>query len=252
MDYRNYQRYRRLAVESTAGINSVRNCVSGGPVYIIGTGPSISNTDLSKLNGSTVIFLNNAISLRDRFEPGRSFACISDHLRAIELRSECTARGITCLVTTDKVLNPAVSPLIFATPYIFVMPKFLTRPNGDLQISAAFGFSDDPTSGIYLGKSVVFPAIQMAWFMGARDISLVGVDMTIGAKAAYYDKTIKSNWSAFNYARDGRPHFALMRDCLRERGCALQNLTVGGALDVLPHDPQRLALSVRSLESETA
>lgn len=252
MDYRNYQRYRSLAVESSAGIAALKNSVSSGTVYIIGSGPSIARTDLSKLNGETVIFLNNAISLQDRFSPGRSLVCISDHLRAIELRQECKARNITCFATTDKVLNPSISSLIFAAPYLFVMPKFLTRPNGDLQISTAFGFSDAPSLGLYMGKSVVFPAIQMAWHMGARDISLVGVDMTIGAKSVYYDKAIKSNWSAFDYDRDGRPHFALMRDCLNERGCTLQNLSVGGGLDVLPHDPERLALPDRSPESETA
>lgn len=251
MDYRNYQRYRSLAVESSSGIAALKDCVSGGAVYIVGSGPSIAQTDLSRLNGETVIFLNNAISLQDRFAPGRSFVCISDHLRAIELRPECKARSITCLATTDKVLNPSVSPLIFAAPFLFVMPKFLTRPNGDLQVSAAFGFSNAPGLGIYMGKSVVFPAIQIAWHMGARDIFLVGLDMTIGAKATYYDKAIKSNWSAFDYGRDGRPHFELMRDCLSERGCTLQNLTVGGALDVLPHDPERLALPGWSPESET-
>jgi hypothetical protein len=250
MDYRNYKHYRRLALESSTGIAALKDIVSGGAVYIVGSGPSIAQTDLSRLNGETIIFLNNAVSLQDSVVPGRSFACISDHLRAIELRPECNTRGITCLATTDKVLNPSVSPLIFAAPFLFMMPKFLTRTNGDLQVSAAFGFSDAPGKGVYLGKSVVFPAIQIAWHMGARDIFLVGLDMTIGAKAAYYDKTIKSNWSAFKYERDGRPHFELMRDCLSERGCILQNLTVGGALDVLPHDPERLALPDRLPESE--
>ncbi len=251
MEYQIYQRYRRLVVESAERISALEGIAVGEEVYVIGSSPSIRTTDLSHLDGATVVFLNNAISLLDNFAPARSFLMISDHLRAIELRKECFARSITCIATTDKVLNPTVSPLIFGDPYLFVMPRFVTRPNGDLQISAAFGFSDDPKKGLYLGKSVAFPAIQMAWYLGAKTISLVGIDMTIGAKASYFDKSITSNWSAFDYARDGRPHFAVMRDCLRTRGCILQNLSCGGTLDVLPHDPIRLAVKSLELESES-
>lgn len=239
--YRVYEYYRRLSAESSDALSALKGASLANEVFIIGSGPSIKYTDLTLINGSTVILLNNAIRLLDHFSPARSYLMISDHLRAVELREECRVRAIDCIATTDKVLNPTVSPLIFGAPYIFVMPKFVSRPDGALQVAASFGFSDEPAKGVYLGKSVAFPAIQMAWYMGATTISLVGIDMTIGGKVSYFDTAIRSNWSAFDYPRDGRPHFAVMRDCLRERGCILRNLTVGGVLDVLPHDPGTLA-----------
>lgn len=81
MDYRNYARYRSLVVESSTGIAALKNSVSSGAVYIIGSGPSITRTDLSKLNGETVIFLNNAIGLQGKFSPGRSLVCLSSMAR---------------------------------------------------------------------------------------------------------------------------------------------------------------------------
>lgn len=242
MDYRIFQLYRSLASESLSDLQALRNIAAGKTVYVIGTGPSISRTDLSKLNGEVVIFLNNACRLLHDFRPAQSVCILSDHLRAIELRQEIENWDIPCIATSDKVVNPTVQPGIFSSPFIFVMPKLNNLPDGRVQVSASLGFSDSPTKGLYLGKSVVFPAIQMAHYFGASNISLVGVDMTIGKNAQYYDAGIKSNWSAFSYEKDGRPHFAVMRDCLRERGVVLENLTVGGMVDVLAHNPIRLSL----------
>lgn len=242
MDYRIYQSYRKMALECRSRLQQIRDMARGKSVYIIGTGPSILRTDLTKIDGGIVIFLNNAQALARSFNPEASLSIISDHLRAIELRQTFSSINMTCIATTDKVVNPLVAPNIFSAPYTFVMPKLNAKPDGGVQVSPLFGFSPSPEEGIYLGKSVVFPAIQIAYYMGASRISLVGVDMTLGrGGGGYYTSSIQSNWSQFSYPNDGRPHFAIMADCLRERGVLLENLTVGGALDVLPHDPLRLA-----------
>lgn len=240
--------YGAMSKLSKRKIVSYKNSFKDQNIYIVGTGPSILDTDLSRLEDKIVIFLNNAFRLTSEFSPKNAFVVISDHLRAMELRTEIERRSIETFVTTDKVLNNAVDPRIFQKPYIFLMPKLNTKTNGEFQFSAAFGFSDDIQTGVYLGKSVVFPAIQVAYFLGASTISLVGVDMTLGRNAKYYDPRIGSNWGGFSYAKDGRPHFEVILNCLRERGRFIENLTVGGALDVLPHDPVRLSKSTHVLK----
>ena len=242
MEYKIYLQYKSMAVKSRNEIKRIQGLATGKQIFIIGTGPSLQWTDLKKIDGEIVIFLNNAITLAGSVRPSYAVGVVSDHLRAIELRRSMRTWCDIAVATTDKVFNPSVEPTIFSSPYNFVMPKVLVRPDGRYQVSAAPGFSESPLSGLYLGKSVLFPAIQLAYYMKPASISLVGIDMTIGAKAKYYDKKIKSNWSEFNYARDGRPHISVMRDCLRERGIALENLTIGGAVDVLSHDPVRLAI----------
>lgn len=242
MNYKIYQQYRIMAAQSRKQIMEFKDKISGENVYIVGTGPSIEKTDLKKLNNKHVIFLNNAINLHGLFRPKSSFVVISDHLRAIELRRIIANKKIPCFVTTDKIFNPSIDPKIFSTPYLFMMPKVADKPDGGMQISSAFGFSDDLNGGVYLGKSVAFPAIQFGYHLGAKVISLVGIDMTIGKNVSYYDAAIKSNWSEFNYRKDGRPHFEVVRDCLLSRNIVLENLTVGGNLDVLPHRPFALSL----------
>lgn len=217
---------------------------AGNEVFIIGSGPSISQTDLSKLDGAPVIFLNKALKLSSEFSPSCKYLAISDHLRALELRREINfsnEKELTVFATTDKLFNSSVDPSLFASPFIFVEPKLLRNPKGTLQIARSLGFSDNLYRGVYLGKSVVFPAIQFAYHLGAKAITLLGVDMTIGKNAAHFDKTIKSYWDQFDYARDGREHFMKMQQALRARGVALNNATVGGVLDALPHTPTRFA-----------
>jgi hypothetical protein len=166
---------------------------------------------------------------------------LSDHLRAIELRPDIEARGLTCVATTDKIFSPGVDPDVFAAPFLFVMPRIADWPKGGRCVAQQHGFSDDLGKGVYLGKSVVFPAIQIAWCLGARRIALVGVDMTLGARAAYFDPAVRTNWGAFDYARDGRPHFLAMAAAIAERGGRLTNCSVGGALDALTWEPSRFA-----------
>lgn len=243
MDIRIYQQYRALAVQAKPRLRSIKGSALQQEVFILGSGPSILNTDLHKLDGATVVFLNNAISLANQFTPKRSYVVVSDHLRALELRQGLHCSGAECIATTDKIFNAAVAPTLFAAPFLFVMPKITDTSNGSVHISHAPGFSDDLDSGVYLGKSVVFPAIQFAYFLGASQITLVGVDMTIGKDAKYFSNTIRSNWSDFDYKRDGRLHFMRTAESLRLRGVTLQNATVGGALDALPHFPSRFALT---------
>lgn len=234
-------KYRVLARRSRSAIKDLRGSAQGEEVFILGTGPSIVDTDLSRLEGSRVLLLNNAISLLEQLKPAQAHVVLSDHLRAIELRREIVDRGLDCIATTDKVLNHNVDPEIFREPYRFIMPRLVSAPSGGVLVSQAQNFSDDLQKGVFLGKSVVFPAIQLAYFMGARAITLVGVDMTLGRNVAYFDPQMISHWTAFEYSRDGRPHFLHMASVLRARSILLTNATVGGALDALAHFPTRFA-----------
>lgn len=236
-----FSKYRALARQSRQAIETLRGSAQGEEVFIVGSGPSISDTDLSKLKDSRVLLLNNAISLLDHFQPSNAHIMLSDHLRAIELRAQIVERNLDCIATTDKIMNSDVDPEIFREPFSFIMPRFTSTPNGDIRVSPVMGFSDDPQKGLFLGKSVVFPAIQFAYFMGARAITLVGIDMTLGPNIAYFDDKIVSNWTAFDYPRDGRPHFLHMASVLRAKSVLLTNATAGGALDALAHFPRRFA-----------
>ena len=92
-------------------------------------------------------------------------------------------------VTVDEKL--AIDGLQGVMNYEF--PKFVRKINGVtdkiqeielfdsiLQPLDGFGFSDDVSHGIYMGHTVVFETVQIAAYMGFKEIYLIGVDMTLG------------------------------------------------------------------------
>ena len=141
------------AASSNRPLPKMQNELYGQDIYIIGSGPSMKNIDLTMLNGKNIIFLNNAVSIYDDIECSKSYVIISDFLRTIELRPGIIARGIPGIVTTDKLFSKRVQPTACSSPFLFLMPRFdCVRENrgSKLQISTAFGFSEDITTGVYL------------------------------------------------------------------------------------------------------
>jgi hypothetical protein len=207
--YRKAMSYLALAKESRAHLLSYKDLHKDQEVYIFGTGPSIKKFNFPKAKGKTAIYLNNAVGLRERIESNVEYAVITDFIRARELRDQLTSKKITTFCSTDKIFNPVISEIFFQPPFVFIMPK-LTYEFKERSVactpSDAFMIAHDLSQGIYLGKSVVFAAIQLAWFMGHKKIHLVGVDMTSN-KGEYYDPQIKGHWAGFSYEKDGREHF---------------------------------------------
>ncbi|MGZ8991806.1 MAG: hypothetical protein ACXW23_18010 [Telluria sp.] len=238
-----WARYRAFARQSNAALTAMKDCWSGEDVYCVGTGPSINETDLKKLDGKRVIFLNNAFTLLSEFEPNDPVCMITDDLRAMELRGALSRQKIRVVCSTDRVLNPDVDPSIFRAPFTFVMPKLdvsTTSRHVNMAISTKMSLSADLQSGVYLGKSVLFPAIQLAAYMGARSIVLVGIDMNMN-QGVYFSSAIRGNWSGFDYPRDGEPYLENLHEFLLSRSINLINASQGGIVEAIPRNWDLLA-----------
>lgn len=227
-----FLKYCALHRKSIAGLREYRNALGGSRVYVIGTGPSIAQTDLGKITGRNVLYLNNAYELRDRISPAFEVAIVSDFLRYREIQGRLQAMRIPLVWTTDRIVDPKCMPGYVCDGSLFVCPK-VEMGGGGVVPSTKQGISLDIADGIYLGKSVVFPAIQFAAYMGAREIVLLGVDMTMN-HAEYYSPAIKSNYTEFDYAKDAKGHFSTMYATLLMEGVALMNGAPGGVVNVLP------------------
>jgi hypothetical protein len=218
----------------------LRGSLAGQTVFCLGTGPSLNRTDLAPLAGRPVIFLNNAFRLAPDVRPSHPVFLCTDFLRLREIRPEIVPMQGLKVCSSDRVMMPRLPVDLYAQPFNFVMPKLAwvvdrkqVRPKVILH-----GFSDDLAQGLYLGHSVVFSAIQLAAYLGATRIALVGIDMDYTSPGgSYFDPTVRDNWSRFNYDTEGRDHFVLVRDTLLNKGVTLVNSTVGGRIDVLPRLP---------------
>ncbi|WP_143735697.1 hypothetical protein [Microbulbifer mangrovi] len=210
-----------LAKQSLSNIRLLRDAHEGEDIFILGTGPSLSDFDFAVCEKKAVLLLNNAIDVHRRLPASTSkYIVISDFLRMSELRAKILSENIKCFCTTDKIFSSGVDVNMYASPCNFIMPKYDYSTTGEglhMTVSDAPRVETNIENGVYLGKSVVFPAIQIAAYLGAKRIHLVGVDMTSNT-GAYFNPSIKGNWSKFCYKTDAKPHFKYIRELFNATG----------------------------------
>jgi FkbM family methyltransferase len=214
--------------------------------FIIGNGPSINNTDLTKLK-SEITFGVNGIFLKfpdTTFRP--TFYVVEDHLVAEDRAKEINElRGVIKLfpVYLAYCLNESPDTIFFNH-----RPR-KSYPHG-------FDFSTDAAKVTYTGGTVTFTCLQMAYYLGFREIYLIGVDHSytipdsIEKKKDYSVEILDmrdddpNHFSPDYFGKGYRwhdPRPEVMEDAYREakkitgaRGVTIYNATKGGCLEVFP------------------
>lgn len=131
-----------------ASIRDYHNIHPGGRVFITASGPSLLEFDPELLRGEYIITVNETIN---RF-PWAQYSTALDH-GPYEV---CTKKSNT-LFTTRKD----------------------AYPNVKLALDNSEPFKFDLDSGVNVGATTAFVALQIAWWMGFHDIYICGVDLGI-------------------------------------------------------------------------
>ncbi|MER2493331.1 6-hydroxymethylpterin diphosphokinase MptE-like protein [Catenovulum sediminis] len=164
-------------------IKKHKNKYLGQDVYILANGPSVYSHDLQKLKGCNVIGMNASSILEHEFGFNSQYYCVSD-LRFYnneEKRKYCTE---LLSPQTVKVFRSEIAELVSPldrddTCYI----KALSRD----------GFSTDISQGFYFGCTTTMLALQLAYYLGAKKIYLLGVDLRYSNDAPrfYVEKSVQ-------------------------------------------------------------
>ncbi len=154
-----------------------QNIHVGKRCFIIGNGPSLRDTDLTLLKDEYTFGLNRIYMMFDRmgFTPSY-YVCVN------ELVVEQCAREIEAL-RMPRFLGWHCRDLVNFTDNM----AFLWTRGG-----LRSWFFSDLTEGCWEGSTVTFVAIQLAYYMGFREVVLVGVD--------------------HSYSFTGRPHAMVVSD----------------------------------------
>ncbi|MCI4645885.1 MAG: DUF115 domain-containing protein [Hyphomonadaceae bacterium] len=134
--------------------------------FIIGNGPSLNRTDLSKLKGE-VTFATNGFYLKGReLDWSPTFYVVEDHLVA-----EDRADDLNALKNTTKLFPAYLGYCLKedANTIFFNHRARVSYPHG-------FDFSTDAEKVTYTGCTVTFTCMQLAAYLGFREIYLIGVD----------------------------------------------------------------------------
>lgn len=153
-----------------------KSAYKGEVAYILGNGPSVRLADLEQLN-NRLSFAMNRFHLsyaKHAFKP-RYTVCVDDAM--LEQHGEEIARECQSPLFMPEAFVGSGMPWTAAGNIV----PFLYQPAGN----GAVRLSDNPFTGVQDGASVVFVAMQLAVWMGAKTLVLYGVDHSFALPADY-------------------------------------------------------------------
>jgi len=166
--------YRRLRgreslddVKNRERIASYQNMHRGRHAFILGMGPSLKVEDLDKLQGE-ITFACNKIFLAFSETAWRpTYYSVLDVLVA-----ENNAKQIDALPLT-KFFSRSCRPYFGKDSAMW-----LTELGSPVNASGErqYSFSEDVAAGVYGGFTVIYLQLQLAWYMGIREVYLLGLD----------------------------------------------------------------------------
>ncbi|MBB4658953.1 6-hydroxymethylpterin diphosphokinase MptE-like protein [Parvularcula dongshanensis] len=134
--------------------------------FIIGNGPSLNQTDLSKLAGEVTFCVNGFFLKALELDWTPTFYVVEDHLVA-----EDRAEEINALTGSIKLFPASLRYCLDEGPDTIF---FDHRPRPSFP--DGFDFSTQADRVTYTGCTVTFTCLQIAHWLGFRELYLVGVD----------------------------------------------------------------------------
>lgn len=219
----------------------------GRRAFVIGAGPSLQIPDLERL-GNDITFASNKIYLAMAEITWRpTYYNVIDVLVAQNNAERIRALDLT------HIHSAAVRPHLGDDPRFLYLDHLPTieRFGGRL-----LGFSRDLLNGVYGGRTVIYQQLQIAFYMGIREVYLIGVDFsfdvpkgsTTDAKSDLGETVIRSRGEVNHFHPDYRkpgeawtmPRLAEQRQAFRrarevfeQAGGCLINASRRTKLDVL-------------------
>jgi hypothetical protein len=144
----------------------LKNKHSNMRCFIIGNGPSLKTEDLDKLQNEITFAFNRIYYLFERTDWRPTYYCSEDEKTIFKSKEEINNLKI------EKKFFPVNFPWDYkinfqnANYYIFKLGDSKVEPK----------FSEDIVNGIFWGNTVAYTAIQIAVYMGIKEIYLLGID----------------------------------------------------------------------------
>jgi hypothetical protein len=147
-------------------IKSLKNIHLGKRCFIIGNGPSLRADDLDNLKNEITFAFNRIYYIFDQTDWRPTYYCSEDNKTIFNSKEEINSLNI------KNKFFPVNFPWDYkihfrqAKYYIFKFGNRNEEPK----------FSENIVKGIYWGNTVAYTALQVAVYMGFKEIYLIGVD----------------------------------------------------------------------------
>ncbi len=215
-------------------LESWRNRFKGERCFVVGNGPSLRNTDLSKLENEFTFGMNRIYLAFETYDFMTSCLVSVNDLVLEQCHEDMAALELPKFVTwrARQYFDAGSETLFLDTDY--------TLPEN---------FSGDATSRLFEGFTVTYVCLQLAYFMGFKEAILIGVDhnfVTKGpANATVTSQGEDPNHFTGNYFGKGfrwqlpdlegsERAYRMAREAYEADGRRILDATVGGKLEIFP------------------
>jgi hypothetical protein len=226
--------WRRESIHRLAELKDIHK---GQRAFIIGNGPSLKQTDLTKLKNEFTFGMNRIYVLFPELGFQTTYFCSINDLVIEQFNADILALPMPKFLAwhSHRHFNPQL-PIAQLPTFVYTS---YTGPR----------FSPDVRGRVWESATVTNVALQLAFHMGFEKVILIGVDHNFTSKGEA-NKTVVSqgddpNHVSSNYFGKGvkwqlpdldtsEIGYALARDAYQKAGREILDATVGGKLTIFP------------------
>jgi hypothetical protein len=223
--------------ESIRRLAALRDIHKGKRAFIIGNGPSLKETDLSKLRNEITFCMNRFYLAFPELGFTATYLCITNDLVVEQFVDDINALMIPKFIAwrSHRHFSPQL-PITQLPTFVYTS---YTGPR----------FTGDARGRVWEGATVTNLALQLAYHMGIEKAILIGVDHNFKDKGEanktvvsqgddpnhfmpnYFGKGVKWQLPDLDTSEIG---YALAREAYRKAGREVVDATVGGKLMIFP------------------
>lgn len=213
-----------------AAIQALRDTHKGERCFIVATGPSLTFDDLEMLRGEVCFGMNSICKILDKTSWYPTYYGIQDTWVYDKMQEEI--KKLNCPVFVGSCIVDRFD----------VKPEYVQFPVNDLyhhpekDIDKYFAkFSDDAYAMVYDGYTITYTLMQIAIYMGFREIYLLGCDCNYpkGEKNHFVESGFVDKYAFKNHERM-IVGYEKAKEYADAHGIKIVNCTRGGMLEVYP------------------
>ena len=221
-------------MKNKANLEAWRDRFAGERCFVVGNGPSLRKTDLSKLDNEFTIGMNRIYLAFDEYQFKTSCLVSVNDLVLEQCYQDIQALEI------PKFVSWRARKYFDANPNLMFLDTDYTLPEN---------FSGDATGRLFEGFTVTYISLQLAFFMGFKTAILIGVDHNFATKGPANQVVTSEgddpNHFAANYFGKGfrwqlpdlegsERAYKMAKQAYLSDGREILDATVEGKLDIFP------------------
>lgn len=166
-------------------LDKIKNAEKNQDIFILGNAPSIRSHNLNFLKGAISIGINASTLLEDEYDFTSPYYTVSD-MRFLQEKAKRS-------MATE--MSPGSRIRVFRKELVALDNPELADDTAYVRALKKHGFSRDLNKGYYFGSTTVMLAIQLSYYLGAKNIYLMGVDLKYsGVQARFYKEKTNQEW----------------------------------------------------------